>query len=100
MREFLLFFSSVFVLCVAIVNIAFAIGVLIDSRAFAHPQDSRFPLNRRKLVLVGHTGWVLATLLGGVLVALAYWIVHHSTLRPDAVPALSGQGRLPELPEV
>ena len=86
--ELLLFLSGVYIFLVAIVHIAFAIGVWVDSRAFAPPNPerrySRKPGHRRRLALVGSFFWVLATLLFGVFVATAYWIIHHSTLCPDA----------------
>ena len=85
--ELLLFLSGVFIFFVAIVHVAFAIGVWADSRAFAppHPERryTRKPGHRPRLALVGRFTWVLATLLGGVFAATAYWILHHSTLRPD-----------------
>jgi hypothetical protein len=55
----------------AIVHIGFAIAVLQDTR-------------RRvgDTFLVGGGIWALATLLGGVVTAGIYWVIHHSTLRP------------------
>ena len=57
-----------------IVNVALAIGVYLDT--------SDLNLRRRKLYFGGSGTWFLATLVGGVLVALAYWIIHRSTLNP------------------
>lgn len=51
-----------------IVHIAFSIGVYRDAQ-------------QRRPLLVGAEMWAFATLLGGVLVAVAYWVMHHSTLR-------------------
>ena len=50
-----------------VIHVAFALGVM------AHARD-------RTTVFVGPTLWWLATLLGGPLVALAYWLMHASSL--------------------
>ena len=60
----------------AIVHIAFAGAVLADSGAMWRHL-------RRKTFFVSGGIWALATLLGGVFVAGVYWLVHHSTLRPQ-----------------
>jgi hypothetical protein len=36
----------------------------------------------QKLWFAGPIIWALGVLLGGILMALAYWLMHHSTLRP------------------
>ncbi len=38
----------------------------------------------RDTVFVGPLMWALATLLGGPLVALAYWLIHMSSLSANA----------------
>ncbi len=53
-----------------IVHIAFCIGVYQDAE-------------RRQTTFVGPGMWAFATLVGGVFVAIAYWVMHHSTLRPE-----------------
>jgi len=50
-----------------IIHIAFCIGVYRDAK-------------NMKTIFVGPGIWALATLLGGVFTAVAYWIVHHSSL--------------------
>lgn len=55
-----------------IVHIAFALGVSTHVRG-------------RETILVGRGIWVLATLLGGPLVAVGYWLIHASTLAPGRV---------------
>jgi hypothetical protein len=56
------------------VHVAFAVGVWADSSS----------LFRRGAapVLAGPFWWMLATLVGGVVVAGVYWVMHHSNLRP------------------
>ena len=52
---------------VAVVNITFAIGVFADSSRIGRTRIVPGPM------------WAFATLVGGVLVATAYWFIHHST---------------------
>ena len=63
----------------AIVHIGFAAAVWADAANLWH----QF---RRNTFFVGGGLWALATLIGGVFVAVAYWVIHHSSLRP-ASPA-------------
>jgi hypothetical protein len=52
-----------------IISIAFASGVFADCR--------KLQAQGRQVRLVPPLVWVLATLLGGVLTAGVYWLVHH-----------------------
>ncbi len=63
-------------LLTAIVHIAFAIAVWVDTGQMAVRQH-------RSTFLVGGGLWALATLIGGIMVVAVYWLVHHSTLRPQ-----------------
>ena len=62
----------------AIVHIAFATGVGNDAKRFYAKGVSTF--------LVGPGMWAFATLVGGVWVAVAYWLIHHSNLRAVVPP--------------
>ena len=53
-----------------VVNVFFALGVYHDARAMG-----------KRVEFVGPNLWAFATFFGGVFVATAYWIMHHSTLR-------------------
>jgi hypothetical protein len=53
------------------VHICFAMAVLVDAQSLPAGRASIF---------VGPVVWCLATLIGGVFVASAYWIMHHSRL--------------------
>ena len=64
------FWSVFFVLVIAIVHISFAIGVYRDAK------------QRGNAIFVPTEIWLLATIFGGVLVATAYWLMHHSRLNP------------------
>ena len=59
-----------------IVNFCFATGVFRNAENL---------LTAKRLNFVGPWVWFFATLLGGVFVASAYWVMHHSRLNP-AVP--------------
>jgi hypothetical protein len=68
-------FAIVFWLITFLINLAFALGVSRDAGQLA--DSGKGP------VLVGQGIWMLATLFGGVFVAAVYWLIHHSTLRPE-----------------
>ena len=55
-----------------VVHLCFATAVVQDIRRGR--QEGRNPW------LVGTEVWALATLMGGVFVAAAYWLMHHSSL--------------------
>jgi len=55
-----------------IVHLAFSAAVFND----ATKQQNE----NRHLVFVNPLLWTLAVLIGGVFVAVAYWLVHHSAL--------------------
>lgn len=77
MRMFTLLQSGVgifLLLLVAIVHIAFALAVKRDA--------DNLLMRKAGLFLVGPGMWAFATLLGGITIAVAYWAIHYSTLRP------------------
>ena len=55
-----------------IVHILFAIGVYQDA------------IKLKRTELVGPLTWIIATLLGGVFIATAYWILNRSLLNSNA----------------
>jgi hypothetical protein len=59
----------VFWVLTAIVHVAFAFAVAVDSSAHVS--------SGRGTVFVGRFVWVVATLFGGPFVALAYWAMHY-----------------------
>lgn len=63
-----------------LIHLAFAWAVLDDASV-------TWRIERRKTLFVSGGLWALATLLGGVLVAGLYWVMHHSTLRPETPAA-------------
>ncbi len=66
-----------------IIHIAFCIGVHRDAK-------------RIQTIFVGPGIWAFATLLGGVYTAVAYWIVHHSSLvvKTDSVSEKDSLARM------
>lgn len=65
--------SYLYVLVTILIHIAFSAATFNDAR---HLKKSG-----AQLVFVGPVVWSFAVLIGGVLVALVYWVMHHSTLR-------------------
>ena len=64
--------SIVIIVVSALINILFAAGIAKDI--------SHFTQAKVTTQIVPGSVWVLATVIGGVWVALAYWIIHHSSL--------------------
>ena len=56
-----------------LVHVLVAVAVRWDAAVFERENG--------KTVLIGPRTWVLATLVGGLLAGVAYWVLHHSTLR-------------------
>ncbi len=71
-----------------VVNILFAFAVL-------HEADKK---RRQKIQGIGSPGlWFFATLLGGPLMALVFWLIHCSSLNPDiAKKSNTGQAKTAE----
>ena len=59
-------------LCMMVINILFAVGVRRDIGKQA--------AEGRGTVFVGSFAWTVGTLFGGIFVAIAYWLLHHSSL--------------------
>jgi hypothetical protein len=86
--EFLNGFALVYTVVVAVVTFiihtVFAFGVDRDGRHLVRGGGYTF--------LVPPGVWAFATFLGGPLVAVAYWLVHHSNLRADRGSKRSNNG--------
>ena len=68
--------SALIALGTIFIHIIFAIAVLDDAAAIQE--------KGKKTTFVNGTMWALSVLLGGVFIALAYWVIHHSTLRSSS----------------
>jgi len=70
-----------------LIHVLFALAVWQDGTGLVQ--------HGSRLIFVGPAIWALATLLGGVFVAVAYWLVHYSTLRAGRLAI--GAGPEPEV---
>ena len=70
-----LFWGTVAILLVVMVHVMFAFGVYSDAL--------RLRRNFNTTIFVNPAIWLFATIIGGVLVAAVYWLLHHSTLNPS-----------------
>ncbi len=61
-----------------IVNVMFAYAVFYNASMLRRPTE-----------LVGPKLWGLGTLAGGILVAVAYWFMHHSSFSAKVEPVSS-----------
>ncbi len=64
-------------------NVLPMIGVLLVHLAFSAAvfnDANRLQREHGSLAFVNSWLWSLAVLVGGVFVALAYWVIHHSTI--------------------
>jgi hypothetical protein len=75
--DFVQFLAILWMALVVIVHVSFMIGVFVDARALAQKRGST--------TFVAPLIWAAATLIGGILTVLVYWIVHRSTLNPPAL---------------
>ncbi len=66
---------AAFFIIMACVHIAFALGVHRSARILAVHRPGTF--------CVSHRIWAAGALVGGVMVVLAFWIIHFSTLKPN-----------------
>jgi hypothetical protein len=71
--DFIFLLAAISAVAMAIVHIVFALGVFIDAARL----NNEFG---RATKIVPGPMWAFATLVGGVFVAAAYWLIHHSTL--------------------
>lgn len=72
----IMYWSVIVATVTTLIHIAFGIAVLNDA---SNLKSS----NSKTLQFVGPFFWMLAVLLGGVLIAGLYWLIHHSTLNKE-----------------
>ncbi|MCC5453099.1 hypothetical protein LMJ53_15355 [Rheinheimera sp. UJ51] len=72
LMTFSLTWSLLPIIATILVHIAFSAAVFNDAKRLQSKHDS--------LAFVNSWIWSLAVLVGGVFVALAYWVIHHSTI--------------------
>ena len=68
--------AFLFLVVVVVVHVGFAIAVHGDARAVQDDPERR--------LFAAPLLWSLATLLGGVMTAAIYWLIHRSPLGHDA----------------
>ncbi len=73
-NHIIIFWTSVIALLTVLVRVVFAFAVYSDAL--------RLRRTVRPTILVNPAMWLFGTLMGGVFVAVAYWVLHHSTLNP------------------
>ncbi len=71
------FLVVAFWIATIIVHITFAVAIYRDAKRLETP------------IFVASIIWLIATLLGGVVVAAIYWILHHSLLNPSILATSS-----------
>lgn len=71
---FLIELQPIYLLSSFLLHLFLAIGVFREA--------SDRVVRGRKVWFLGAGLWALATLIGGVFTAAAYWVMHHSTLVP------------------
>jgi hypothetical protein len=64
--------QGVMMLLTVVLHIIFAGGI---ARDIGERHRNYLPIQ-----FIPGFAWVLATLIGGILVLVAYWLIHHSTL--------------------
>ena len=67
--------SAIFVLCMFILHVILAAAVV---------RDAEVQIDKRGVFLLGPAAWGFAVFLTGLLGFVAYWAIHHSTLRPPS----------------
>jgi hypothetical protein len=64
--------AVVYMIALAVVHVGFAVAIASDA--------GKLQGDRQGPLITGPFLWTLGTLLGGVFVAVLYWLVNHSTL--------------------
>ena len=72
--QFIIYWSIVSSTVLAFIHIAFSVAVYEDAKK----QTDYEPTGS---VFVGPFFWAISVLVGGVLVAGIYWLIHHSNLK-------------------
>lgn len=78
-------FSGVYVLVMTLFWIAMVLGCILLHLFLTigvYQEASDRTIRGRKLWFIGPFLWAFATLLGGIVTAAIYWLMHHSTLGP------------------
>lgn len=80
--------GSLLTLITILIHVIFAIGILMNA--------SRMRSTGGRTFVAPGWIWALATLLGGVIPVLAYWLIHHSSLRAITPPWVAAREKASE----